>query len=121
MNEIVAVLRRRFPTSQAQPARHLLRDLEPAVGGEGAHAQGRPAARRRLAQLVELAAAGGRRRTEGTPPTSSTTWATSTSWLDGCETVGLTSGASAPEHRGGRLRVVRARGAVSEQEAVHGA
>ena len=61
-------------------------------------------------------------RTEGIPPTSSTTWATiDEGWLDSCETVGITSGASAPERLVADVCAwFEARGVeVSEQEAVH--
>ena len=53
--EIIGTLRRRFPDDRrAEEGRHLLRDLEPAVGGEGHARRDRPAARDRVAQLVEL-------------------------------------------------------------------
>ena len=39
---------------RAEEGRHLLRDLEPPVGGEGDALRDRPAARDRLAQLLEL-------------------------------------------------------------------
>ena len=56
-----------FRRSRAEEGRHLLRDLEPPVGGQGPARRGRPAARDRLAQLVELeparrGRAGARRR-----------------------------------------------------------
>ena len=53
--EIIAALRRRFPDDpRAEEGGHLLRDLQPPVGGEGDARGDRPAARDRLAQLVEL-------------------------------------------------------------------
>ena len=45
----------------AEEGGHLLRDLQPAVGGQGDARRGRPAARDRLAQLVELEPPGRRR------------------------------------------------------------
>ena len=57
---------RAVPVDPRAAARgHLLRDLEPPVGGQGAARRDRPAARDRLAQLVELEPArrdGARRR-----------------------------------------------------------
>ena len=53
--EIITALRARYPGDpRAEEGRHLLRDLEPAVGGQGDARRDRPAARDRLAQLVEL-------------------------------------------------------------------
>ena len=49
---------------RAEEGRHLLRDLEPPVGGQGDAARGRLADRDRLAELVELEAAR-RRRARG--------------------------------------------------------
>ena len=46
---------------RTEEGRHLLRDLEPAVGGQGDARGGRPVARDRVAQLVELEPARGRR------------------------------------------------------------
>ncbi len=46
---------------RAEEGGHLLRDLQPAVGGEGDAGRGRPPARDRLAQLVELEPARRRR------------------------------------------------------------
>ena len=48
-------LRRRFPDDpRAEEGRHLLRDLQPAVGREGDARGDRPPARDRLAQLLQL-------------------------------------------------------------------
>ena len=55
---------------RAEEGRHLLRDLQPAVGREGSARRGRPPARHRLAQLVELEPArrgGPRERRRGAP------------------------------------------------------
>ena len=53
--DVITALRERFPGDPRSAARgHLLRDLEPAVGREGAARADRPAARDRLAQLVQL-------------------------------------------------------------------
>ena len=48
-------LRRRFPAIEGPGrGRHLLRDHEPPARGQGARGRGRPAARDRLAELVQL-------------------------------------------------------------------
>ncbi len=66
--EIVAVLQAPVPGDRAPPTRgHLLRDDEPPGRGQGARGRGRPAARDRLGEQLELEAArrgragGGRR------------------------------------------------------------
>ena len=57
-----ASLRRRFPgIVRAEEGGHLLRDVQPPVGREGHARRDRPAARDRLAQLVELEPARRRR------------------------------------------------------------
>ena len=54
-SEIISALRARYPDDpRAEEGRHLLRHLEPAVGREGDARRDRPAARDRVAQLVEL-------------------------------------------------------------------
>ena len=122
--EIVAVLRRRFPHIEGPGARgHLLRDLEPAVGREGAAAGDRPAARGRLVATPRT------RNGSSTSPAAEATPAhlvddvrgIDERWLAGCETVGLTSGASAPERLVSEVcDWFAARGAeVCEQAAVH--
>ena len=64
-SEIIAVLRRRFPQRlRAAQGGHLLRDLQPAVGGEGDAGRDRPPARARLEELLELEPAR-RRRARG--------------------------------------------------------
>jgi 4-hydroxy-3-methylbut-2-enyl diphosphate reductase len=121
--EIVAVLRRRFPhiegparedicyaTSNRQWAvKELLResDLLLVVGSPNSSNSQR---------LVDVA------RAEGTPAhLIDDVRAIDESWLDGCETVGLTSGASAPERLVADVCAwFAARGAeVCEQEPVH--
>ena len=63
---IVATLKARFPEHH-RPAqgRHLLRDDQPPAGGEEGRAGGRRDDRRRLAELVELAAPARGRRARG--------------------------------------------------------
>jgi 4-hydroxy-3-methylbut-2-enyl diphosphate reductase len=121
-NEIVAVLRRRFPriegparedicyaTSNRQWAvKELLREIDVllVVGSPNSSNSQR---------LVDVA------RAEGTPAhLVEDTRAIDEGWLDGCETVGLTSGASAPERLVSEVCAwFTARGAeVSEQELV---
>src|SRR5436189_3112714 len=121
--EIVAVLRRRFPhiegparedicyaTSNRQWAvKELLResDLLLVVGSPNSSNSQR---------LVDVA------RAEGTPAhLIDDVRGIDESWLDGCETVGLTSGASAPERLVADVCAwFAARGAeVCEQEPVH--
>jgi len=122
-NEIVAVLRRRFPAIQG-PAREdicyatsnrqwavkeLLRevDLLLVVGSPNSSNSQR---------LVDVA------RAEGTPAhLVDDVRGIDASWLDGCEAVGLTSGASAPERLVAEVCAWFAeRGAVvCEQESVH--
>jgi 4-hydroxy-3-methylbut-2-en-1-yl diphosphate reductase len=113
--EIVAVLRRRFPHIEG-PAREdiwavkeLLRetDLLLVVGSPNSSNSQR---------LVDVA------RAEGTPAhLIDDVRGIDESWLDGCETVGLTSGASAPERLVADVSTwFAARGAeVCEQEPVH--
>jgi 4-hydroxy-3-methylbut-2-en-1-yl diphosphate reductase len=122
-SEIVAVLRRRFPqiegparedicyaTSNRQWAvKELLReiDLLLVVGSPNSSNSQR---------LVEVA------RAEGTPAhLVDDARGIDERWLDGCETVGLTSGASAPERLVAEVCTwFAARGAeVREQQAVH--
>jgi 4-hydroxy-3-methylbut-2-enyl diphosphate reductase len=121
--EIVSVLRRRFPeiegparedicyaTSNRQWAvKELLREIDLLLVVGSANSSN-------SLRLVEVA------RADGTPAhLVDDVSGIDESWLDGCETVGLTSGASAPE----RLVVgvcawFAARGAeVCEQDAVH--
>ena len=121
--EIVAVLRRRYPriegparedicyaTSNRQWAvKELLRevDLLLVVGSPNSS---------NSVRLVEVA------RAEGTPAhLVDDVHGIDESWLAGCETVGLTSGASAPERLVSEVcDWFRARGAeVCEQAAVH--
>ena len=53
--EIIAALRPPLPGHpRAEEGGHLLRDLQPAVGGQGDARRDRPPARDRLAELVEL-------------------------------------------------------------------
>ena len=123
-SEIIAVLRRRFPRIEG-PAREDIcyATSNRPVGGEGAARRGRSAARRRLAQLVQLATPRRRRpRRAGVAPISSTTLGDiDEAGSTDCETVGLTSGASAPERLVAECaRGSSARGAdVSEQAPVH--
>ena len=61
-SEIIGVAAPPLPRDpRAEEGGHLLRDLQPAVGGEGDAGRGRPAARDRLAQLLELEPARRRR------------------------------------------------------------
>ena len=108
--EVIAALRERFPSIHApQTRRHLLRDLQPPVGGQGDARRDRPAARDRLAQLVELEPA---RRDSPAPAASPShliddETEIDEAWLDGVAVVGITSGASAPEKLvAARLRLV---------------
>src|SRR5207237_1093626 len=55
----------RRQSTRAAARRHLRRDVEPSVGGEGAARRGRPPARDRLAQFVEFQAAGRGRGSRG--------------------------------------------------------
>ena len=56
---IIAALKARFPHIEApQEGRHLLRDLEPPGGREGAGAGGRPGAGDRVAEQLQLEPAG---------------------------------------------------------------
>ena len=122
-SEIVAVLRRRFP-SIAGPARE---DICYATSN-------RQWAVKELMDAVDLLLVVGSRnssnsqrlvdvaRTEGTPAhLIDDVGDIDEGWLDSCETVGLTSGASAPERLVADVCAwFEARGAeVSEQEAVH--
>ena len=83
---------------RAAQGRHLLRHDQPPGGGQVARARGRPRARDRLGELLELAAP---RRRDARPrrprAPDRRRDADLDSWLDGVETVGITSGASAPE------------------------
>ena len=82
------------------PRRHLLRDDQPPAGGAGHRRRVRPGARRRLGELLQLAAAGrGRRSGKACRRTWSTTRARSTcAWLAAATRIGITAGASAPPH-----------------------
>ena len=100
--EIVATLRRRFPQIEGpQAGRHLLRDDESPARGEGVGLRDRSAARDRLPEQLELEAPGRDRpccRGRGGNSLIEDEEAIDERWLEGAETVGLTSGASAPEH-----------------------
>ena len=109
--EIVAVLRRRFPQIEG-PARedicYATSNRQWAV--KELRQRGRPAARRGLGELLELAAPRRRRarRRRLAAHLVDDVGGIDERWLEGCETVGLTSGASAPERLVARdLRVVR--------------
>jgi len=121
--EIVAVLRRRFPeiegparedicyaTSNRQWAvKELLRDIDLLLVVGSANSSN-------SLRLVEVA------RADGTPAhLVDDVGGIDEGWLDGCETVGLTSGASAPERLVAEVCAwFVARGAeVCEQNAVH--
>ncbi|HKU55459.1 MAG TPA: 4-hydroxy-3-methylbut-2-enyl diphosphate reductase [Gaiellaceae bacterium] len=122
-NEIVAVLRRRFPRIEGPPredicyatsnrqwaVKELLRevDLLLVVGSPNSS---------NSVRLVEVA------RADGTPAhLVDDARGIDKGWLDGCETVGLTSGASAPERLVSEVcEWFRARGAeVCERKPVH--
>ena len=96
--------RRRTPRPVPHPAvaaerRHLLRDAEPASGGEGDRARGRAVPRRGVGELVnsvrmvEVARAAGATAARLVENAERHRRA----WLDGVQTVGLSSGASVPE------------------------
>jgi 4-hydroxy-3-methylbut-2-enyl diphosphate reductase len=121
--EIIAVLRRRFPqidgparedicyaTSNRQWAvKELLREIDLLLVIGSANSSN-------SLRLVEVA------RTDGTPAhLVDDIRGVDEAWLQGCETVGLTSGASAPERLVADVCAwFAARGAeVCEQEAVH--
>jgi 4-hydroxy-3-methylbut-2-enyl diphosphate reductase len=121
--EIIAVLRRRFPqidgparedicyaTSNRQWAvKELLREIDLLLVIGSANSSN-------SVRLVEVA------RTDGTPAhLVDDIRGIDEAWLQGCETVGLTSGASAPERLVADVCAwFAARGAeVCEQEAVH--
>jgi 4-hydroxy-3-methylbut-2-enyl diphosphate reductase len=121
--EIIAVLRRRFPqidgparedicyaTSNRQWAvKELLREIDLLLVIGSANSSN-------SVRLVEVA------RTDGTPAhLVDDIRGVDEAWLQGCETVGLTSGASAPERLVADVCAwFAARGAeVCEQEAVH--
>jgi 4-hydroxy-3-methylbut-2-enyl diphosphate reductase len=122
-NEIVAVLRRRFPHIKG-PAREdicyatsnrqwAVKELLPAV--DLLLVVGSPNSSNSL-RLVDVA------RAEGTPAhLVDDVRGIDERWLEGCETVGLTSGASAPERLVADVCAwFRARGAeVCEQAPVH--
>ena len=97
---MIAALRAPLPLDpRAEEGGHLLRDLQPAVGGEGDARRDRPAARRRLAELLELEPARRGRAARAGSPSYLIDDASEIDegWLDGVSVVGLTSGASAPE------------------------
>ena len=84
--------------SWAAKRRHLLRDPEPPGRGQGAGARRRSGAGDRLAQLLELHADGrGRPRAGVAAHLIDDETGIDPAWLDGVDTVGITSGASAPE------------------------
>ena len=93
------------PATVPQPARpavgrHLLRHPEPSAGGQGDRQGRRPGAGRRLGQLQQLGPAGRGCAWRAAPArrTASTMQREiDEAWLEGVESVGVTSGASVPE------------------------
>ena len=97
---IITRLRERFPNIVSpEVRRHLLRDHQPPDRRQEARRRVRPGARDRLDQLVELPAPRRRhpRARHRVAPDRQRLAGRARQWLEGVETVGITSGASAPE------------------------
>ena len=118
--EIIAALRRRFPEIDAPKKEDICYAtsnrqwaVKEMLGGD------RPAARDRLAELVQLEPAR-RRRARGWVPAYLIDDETEIDerWLDGVETVGITSGASAPGDARRRVSATGSASAASSDRAV---
>ena len=121
--EIIARLRERFPSDrQPEVRRHLLRDHEPPDRRQAARPRVRPRPGDRLDELVELQPPRrGRPRARRRLAPDRQRLPGREEWLEGVETVGITSGASAPEELVAELvEFFRERGAedVSELRTV---
>ena len=96
--EIIAALRQRFPAVIGPAKDDCLRHPEPPERCQGAGPRGRPRPRHRVAQLLELEPARRRHPREGRRAhLIDDESGIDPAWLDGVDTVGITSGASAPE------------------------